>query len=639
MINFRRITSLLLFSFFIVCLSAQKDNFSYHVALIPDSLKENARSVVRHHLMDYKVDNDNHASQSIKRAVTLLKSGTGENELVLHYDENTKISHLKITLFDANGDLIREVRKNEINDFMAVGGGQFYTDNRVKHVTVDHATYPYTIEYEYDVKYKNFAIVYFPRFFPQSYEQSVVRSSFHADLPDENDLFYDLNQLEEPVMHTANGRKSYKWNVSSLKAKVPESYGPMSSKALPNVRTVLRRFEIISGVKSTFESWDEFGKMMNRLMADRDQLPKELAEEVRLAVGALSNDREKIAALYQFMQDRVRYVGVQLGIGGWQPFSAEYVEENRYGDCKALSNYMKSMLGEIGIESYPTLIYSGREHYAVRDEFPTSAFNHMILYVPSEDMYLECTSNYYPAGYISEQTLDRNVLWVTPEGGKLARTPAVEPADHGHLRTQHLKLDENGSAEVEINTRYVGAQHERLRYLYRSLSEKEFKEYLHENEHIPDVTGSTYEVKVSETEPYVDLTYATELPRYARKMGKRYFVPMNKLFAYDSRPDAEEEREFEVVNKKGRFLVDTVYLELPQGLSLEAKGENKIDIEHAAGEYHAEITQTGNQLRWVRTLKILPVTLPPEEYDGFRDFFLEVGKADRRQLVFKSVTR
>ncbi|PHI20080.1 hypothetical protein CEQ90_10115 [Lewinellaceae bacterium SD302] len=620
-------------------LSAQTQNLSYHIALIPDSLKENARSVVRHHRTDYRVTNDNHSGMTVSRAVTLLKGGTSENELVLHYDENTKISQLKITLYDANGNLIRDVRKNEINDYMAVGGGQFYTDSRVKYVTVDHSTYPYTIEYEYEVKYKNFAIVYFPRFFPQDFEQSVVQSTFHADLPGDNELFYDLNLLEEPEISTAGGRITYNWNVSSLRARASEPYGPNSSIALPNVRTVLGRFEIIPNVKSTFESWDEFGRMMNQLMAGRDELPAELSGEVRRTINELSTDREKIVALYRFMQDRVRYVGVQLGIGGWQPFSATYVEENRYGDCKALSNYMKSMLSDIGIEAYPTLIYSGREHYAVREDFPTSAFNHMILYVPSEDMYLECTSNYLPPGYLYEQTLDRNVLLITPEGGQLARTPAVEPADHGHLRTQRLRLAENGSAKVEINTRYVGARHERLRYLHRSLSKKEFKEYLHEEEHIPDVTGSKYAVEVSQSEPFVDLTYATELPRYARKMGKRYFVPLNKLFAFDSRPDAEEERDFAVVNKHGRFLVDTVYLELPQGLSLESKGEDKIDIEHAAGEYHAEITQTGNQLRWVRTLKILPVNLPPEEYAGFRDFYLKVGKADRRQLVFKSVTR
>lgn len=639
MIKFRRSLSLIVLLLFVLQLTGQELNLSYHIATVPDSLKENARSIVMQYNADYKVINDKQATMSVFRVVTLLKGGSGENELVLHYDKDTKISKFNISIYDANGVKVRDVQKNEINDFMAVGGGQFYTDSRVKHVTVDYPSYPYTIAYSYEMKYAGFGIVSFPKYFPQSFEQSVLMSSFTADLPEDNELFYDLNQMDAPATASVSGRRRYRWNVEGLKAKEPESFGPAYAKALPNVRTVLGRFEIISGVKSTFKSWDSFGQMMNRLIAGRDELPPELAQEVKQTVSGITEDRAKIAALYKFMQDRVRYVGVQLGIGGWQPFSAEYVEKNRYGDCKALSNYMMAMLDEVGIDAYPTLIYAGNTYYPIKEDFPTSAFNHMILYVPSEDMYLECTSNYLPPGYLNEHTLDRHVLWVTPEGGKLARTPEVNPVDHGHLRTQHLELLDNGSAKLKIKTRYVGADHEALRYFSRTLPKKELKEYLQENDHIPDVSGQHFELKAAEEAPFVDLLYETELPRYARKMGKRFFVPLNKLFPFDVRPEATESREFEVVNKAGRFLVDTVYISLPEGLSLEAKGKPIVDINHAAGDYHSELTTVGTQLQWVRTLKIHPVALPPAEYDAFRDFFLAVGKADRQQLVFKSVTR
>ena len=65
----------------------------------------------------------------------------------------------------------------------------------------------------------------------------------------------------------------------------------------------------------------------------------------------MNNDTDKISALYKYMQDKVRYVSVQVGIGGWQPIEAETVDRLSCGDCKALANYMESLLDVAGIKT------------------------------------------------------------------------------------------------------------------------------------------------------------------------------------------------------------------------------------------------------------------------------------------------
>lgn len=620
-------------------LTGQAQKIEFAAFLLPDSLKNGAESVVREYDKVYTVLSDNSATVEIHKVVTLLKSSSDENELVLHYDGDSKISRFNATIYDETGNQVRTIKKSELTDVMAVSGGQFYTDSRVQYVELEHSSYPYTIVYDYQLKVSNFGIVNFPHYFPQAFDQGVVKSSFTANVPLNNELSYDLFGLPEPASSLTDEQRSYRWEVNGLVPVQYESYTPVYSQMLPNVRTKLRRFDILKGVSASFDSWDDFGKMMHVLMEGRNQLPAELAAEARKAVAGLTSDREKIKVLYKLMQARVRYVGVQLGVGGWQPFSAEYVEQNRYGDCKALSNYMMSLLEIAEIESYPTLIYAGRPGYEVREDFPVSAFNHMILYVPAEDMYLECTSNYLPAGYLNDWTLDRSVLWITPEGGELARTPARLPSEHGHLRTQRLDLKEDGSAQLTLDARYVGEQHEYLRYRAKELSERELKEYLHEQEELPDVTGTDFTLTVHPDEPLADLHYRTELPRYGRKMGKRFFVPINRLFAYNRTPEKLESRTFPVVSRSARFYVDSVYISLPEGLRLESGAKESVDIEHPAGEYHAEFSQSGTQLLWTRTLKLRPVTLPPEAYEEFRDFYLAVSKAEKGQLVFKSVTK
>ncbi|MEL6276601.1 MAG: DUF3857 domain-containing protein, partial [Bacteroidota bacterium] len=447
--------------------------------------------------------------------------------------------------------------------------GQFYVDSRVKTITLEHASLPFTVVFEYELKLNDFGMIRFPRWVPRGFEQSCQQASFTAVVPNDNELLYDVHELDEPVVKRDDKVTTYRWAVENLPAIKWEPFRPVFAKVLPNVQAQLRRFKISDKHVGSYGSWKDFGQLIVELCKDRDELPASLKAEINQLVAGVDSEAEKIDLLYRFMQERMRYVGVQLGIGGWQPFSAAYVEKNRFGDCKALSNYMGAILKEVGITSYPVLIYSGNRPFdTAREEFPTCVFNHMILYVPSEDTYLECTSSNAPTGYLSESTLDRNVLLITPEGGQLARTPALEPSEHGHLRRIDLTISEDGSADLAIQSRHYGGEQEYFRAVYHNLSPKEQKEWLHKYNFLPDVSGENYQLLVSKEKPEVALTYSTHLDRYARKMGKRMFVPINKLFAYDDIPPKIEDRKLPVVFKECRFFVDSIYLQLPENLTV-----------------------------------------------------------------------
>ncbi|TXF87823.1 DUF3857 domain-containing protein [Neolewinella aurantiaca] len=611
----------------------------YSAFTIPPELKEGASSVVRLRDITYEVHSTNKATRTERKVVTILNDQhQHENRMVMHYDKDTDVVTFKATLYDAYGDKVKTAKKSDIEDFLYISSGQFYEDNRVMTTVIEDLSYPYTVEFEYKSVVKDFSMVAgFPNWQPLGFNQSVERASFEAIVPADNELLYYQNELPEPETSSSAKGKVYRWEVSGLTARKYETDAPPASKTMPYLRTGLRAFSI-GDYHGTYDSWQSFGAFIGGLMDGRDELPGELVTLVHESTNGISSEREKIEQLYRLLQERTRYVGVQLGVGGWQPFSAGYVEENRFGDCKALSNYMGAMLKEVGIESYPVLVYAGETPYFPVDEnFTTSAFNHMILYVPSEDMYLECTSSDAPPGYLGDGTDDRNVLHITPEGGKLARTPALKTADNGHLRTITIAVKNSGSADVRLDAGYYGASHDLLRYYASNeLDEKKLREGLQRNDVLPDVNGQDFSLSCNPDLPVAELRYTTEVPGYVRKLGKRMFVPLNKFYAYDYVPDKLTERKFPIVSNIARFYVDTVHLNFPDELEVESLGDEETTIRHAAGEYRAQVVSAPGSITWIRTLKLLPVDLPASGYEEYRQFFVDVRKAEKRQVVLRT---
>ncbi|MEL7159296.1 MAG: DUF3857 domain-containing protein [Bacteroidota bacterium] len=628
----------LLLLLFVLGASLSAQDLSLSGLTVPPGLRKDASSVIRSYEQHYRATSPGSATLRVRKVVTLLNDNHyDENELVVHYDDDSKITRFKATLYDALGQKVRSAKKSEIEDVRATSAGTFYGDSRVQTTTITHTSYPYTVEFEYEKKLSSASIFQFPRWLPMVYDQSVESSVFTAEVSTDNKLLYHANDLPEPTVTEENGMRTYRWEVKDLPARKWEPAAPPASRNLPYVRTALHNFDL-GDYAGSMASWDDFGQFMNRLIAGRDELPVNLKTLVHETTDDLGSDREKIAALYRLLQDRTRYVGVQLGIGGYQPFPAKYVEENRYGDCKALSNYLGAMLKEVDIASYPVLIdWNDRSFFPVDEEFTTSAFNHMILYVPEEDMYLECTSSVSPPGYLGSGKEDRNVLWVTPEGGKLVRTPAAAPADNGYVRTIKVAIQADGGAEIDLHTGYYGATQERYRrFAHAEPDASKQLEYFNKSGTLPDVHGSDYSLTFDPDEPVADLTYRTSVPGYARKLGKRFFVPLNKYYRYESVPDPVSERRLPVESNVARFYVDTVHLSLPQDMEIESMGDAEITFAHATGEYWASVTSPEDgRLTWIRTLKLLPVSLPAEAYADYRQFFVDVAKADRRQIVLR----
>ncbi len=603
---------------------------------LDSSFLKHARSLVIEEAIEIEVKSEKEARYRHKKSFAILSSKSDERKLYNHYDSDSKIHSFKARIYNSKGELVRKLGKDDIEDISAAVGVGAYQDDRFKVLDFTYTDYPYVVEYEYEQTVKGISMAAFPDWSIQGWRESVLQSSYTLHIPDGMEFQYQsLNGRFVPKeSRNTPGEVTYVWKVENLPALKQEPFGPPSSEVLPQVRISLDQFEI-AGYRGGLTSWEAYGKFMHQLFQDRSEMPDELKVEVRQLVRGIEDEQKKIQILYNYMQERMRYVSIQFGIGGWQPFDPAFVHENQYGDCKALTNFMHCMLREVGIDSKPVLTYQGdRPYYALSDTFATSAFNHVILYIPSEDIWLECTSNSLPVNYLGSDNADRRGLLFGPEGGRVVQIPALGSADNHSQTHITLALKSDGSAEMSFDSKRNGASHEILRQLEDYLSHDEQREWLLSKYAIPTFKMASFNLNVSGDQPEAELRFQAQVQKYAAKMGKRIFVPLNKFTAAESVPEAIEKRQFPIVRRNGIIELDTIEIQLPEGYRVESINRKTVDLKSEFGSYHLEFLDSkSDKVRFTRKLEFFPIKKSADWYEEFRTFLLAIAKSDAQKMV------
>jgi len=156
----------------------------------------------------------------------------------------------------------------------------------------------------------------------------------------------------------------------------------------PKVMMGLEHFHL-EGFDGTATNWLDFGKWYaTKILNGTIDLSDQAIAKAKSIVGAETDPIKKAKILYQYLQDKVRYVSIQVGIGGWKPMQANDVDKLGYGDCKALSNYTKALLQAVGVPSYTTILYGNPSKMNIQNDFVSMQGNHMILCVPNEGQNL-----------------------------------------------------------------------------------------------------------------------------------------------------------------------------------------------------------------------------------------------------------
>ncbi len=607
----------------------------YAVFKIDTALLRKANAVKRFEEIRFEVTDLDKARYYHKYAITILnEKGDRFANMVEYYDKLQSIVSIDGKLYDAYGQKIKSLKNSDVLDKSGTGANELADDNRLKVHNFYHKTYPYTVEYEIELKFNQ--TMFYPRWDPVDNEHiSVVYSSMIVKLPESFGFRYKNFNIDKPETADEKGLKVYKWELKNFRAVELEYKCPDWPELVPFVYTAPELFQI-EGYKGNMANWQDYGKFVAALKQDRDQLPDNIKQAVHAMTDGLTDPKQKIEKLYSFMQENTRYISIQLGIGGWQPFSATYVAQKKYGDCKALTNYMYSLLKEVGIRSNYTIIKAGRGGHFFVPDFPCSQFNHVILSVPlqKDTVWLECTSQSMSAGYLSDFTDDRYALMIDENGGKLTRTPKYDLNNNVQLRKINAAIDQNGLASIAVDGYYQALQQEELHGMIKYLSNDKVKEHLNEAFNLPNYELVSYDYKeIKGSQPVIKENLKLSAGNYATISGKRLFVMPNILSKSSKKLTTDETRKYDYVEDLEYRDIDTVEIKIPAGYKPESLPKD-ILIQNKYGKYAATVKVQDDKIIYYRIMEQYSGRFAATEYGDIVKFFEQVYKADRNKLVF-----
>ncbi len=634
----RTITSLL-FTISIVFTSSAQEIIP--ISSIPDSLKENANAVYILNKGSFDITNDSRAIYKTHQIIAILNpKAEWMARKTLWYDKFSKVNYLKGNKYDASGKFIEKLRKSDIIDQSSYDGFSVFTDSRLKNADLRQTSYPFIVEFEYETEFKYTYYIPDWQVLPRQ-NVSVIQSIYKITAPQEYEPRIKISNTDKDISRRVQDGIVYMGiEFNNFKAKERESYGPDFDELTPIVKCAPSKFNY-DGYKGDMSTWNNYSKWQMSLNKGKDDLSEEAIQEIKAHIENISNREEKIKAVYEFVQNKTRYVSIQLGIGGWQPFPASDVDKLGYGDCKALSNYTYSLLKAVGIASNYTKVYGGDNPPDIDVNFPDNSFNHIILCVPNEQdtIWLECTSQTNPFGYVGDFTGDRDVFVINESGGKIVHTTVYDKESNTQIGKASVTLAENGTTKAVIQIKYAGLQSENSNInfnLHNTKKEQEKWIYKYTGISNFEIVDFNFEIEKNKI-PVVTENLNVFIRDFSSLKGNRLFFTPNLMNRWDSSPKRYKDRQTDVVRKFTGVDIDSITYTLPEKYKVEFLFE-AINIESQFGKYTASVSFEDDKLLYVRRLELNKGRFPKEDYDEFRNFYRSIVKADKTKVVFVNGT-
>jgi Domain of Unknown Function with PDB structure (DUF3857)/Domain of Unknown Function with PDB structure (DUF3858) len=611
---------------------------SFPASAIPENLKKNADAVIRKDLTTIqinKIDDIRYQFYTVK--TVLNKDGESDAQVYIPYEKGNSISDVKVNIYDESGKKIKSYSKSDFGDFANNNQGTFYSDNRVMALSYTPTQYPYTVEFSYQISDEN--TVFLPDFIPfsttkVSLEEAQMKIINKSGIELKSKIYPSSYNYTAVSESESSGEKIYTYkNVPAIDDAF---LLPQPVKILPKVSFALTKFNL-EGKQGSINSWSDFGTWYyNSILQPVSVSTPGIKAEV-MSLNLQGTTEEKVKKIYQYMQNKTRYIFVALGIGGWQPMLPDEVQKKGYGDCKGLTNYMKALLDEAGIPSYYSVINSGSSPVSFDKDFPKMGGNHVILMVPTEkgNIWLENTSQQIAFNHLSYSTTDRNVLSIRKEGIELVNTPVYTAEQSKEKQLLKIKVNEDNSILGEGNFSYTGLQYDN-NLILATLSPKERTEAVKnmlDVLHFEKIELKNFLNDKDNAVAKYDLDFKAN--NYSKNAGSSMIFRAVPIYS-DNVYKKEDNRELPFELRQSFEDDYEINFTLPPNYKVDELPENVV-LNSEFGTYKLSFVKNGDGLKVNRSIRINKGLYPKEKYNDYVNFRKKTINIDNSKILISKI--
>ncbi len=592
---------------------------------------------------DFSVDATGKFVQTERSALRVLNRRAAEPYLQAVGLENNdrKVTSIQTWAISAAGR-VTQSGKNDLVNEAGYPGFEVFSDNRIKKIIIPGAEDGALVGYE--IVTQGHIPINGERF--QMEEEIPIRlTELRVSVPSGSlrwfvnhpDRVQVLNQSSNGAAFRTENRpaipdESDAPPFTSLAAEVFINYDPKGPAAL--------------------QSWEDAGHAYHTLFDSGEKPETEIASEVeRLATGQ-SDALAKIDALYTYVSRQIRYVAIEIGVGGFQPHLPADVYKNKYGDCKDKATLLISMLAKIGLRGYPALVGTRRDVEADPVAPTLATFDHMIVALPvpaelrsavekfpaynsrNQILWMDPTSEFDPLGQLPEMDQGVFALIVYSERGDLQRIPEAPAAQNGYEYAVNVHLQPDGTGTAEVDSKYFGVSNASRQYFYRGRSRDEILRAFEERVTRYVNQASFRQASISGIDD--NRQQITEQFSFAGNFATAssgdswFFQPL--FLSGIAVPEVPLRPRKLPLDVGTPYHVKCDYrLELPGGMRVERLPE-KTSIMSEFGEVAIEYSMNGNDLVATQTVSFAQSRVSPDKYPDFRDFVNAYIRATRLRL-------
>ena len=557
------------------------------------------------------------------------RAGEEYAEITLPYSKLHKVSKVDAFIKDKNGIIVKKLKSSDIVDRNEIADFSLYEDNFVKEFTLVHNEYPYTICYSYTEQQDAF-------FFINNWcpvintEIPTLKASMTLEVPLDYPIAYTSQLIDSFKVDTLEKQIRYSWKTSYLHQFTQEVYAPDKHTFMPNVNIVPLKFKYDKeGEQNT---WIAYGNWEYNLMEGLDVLPDAEKSVIDKLVKDLKDDNEKVKTLYHYLQDETRYINVTIATGGMKPYPASYVAVNKYGDCKALTNYMKAVLSYVGIKSLYTDVYAGDEIKKIDRVFPSMQFNHVILCIPlkNDTVWLDCTSD-GPYNHLGTFTQNRNVLLIEKDHSHFTKTPSLSVKDVTVTRSIEITTDSLNEVMAYVQSIYKGISYESLFELSHSVSESKKEQIIHNflNESNYELIDYKF-IPANRDSAFISFEYRLKANQLYKKYGNDELIGLIPFYVPSFTTPKIRKYPVQIdfpINK-----LDTLNYRVPFDYAVSSLPQNQ-KITSRFGTYSVQSTQKGNSVEVIKRFILYAGNYPIEQYKEFFQFVSTVSESENNSYI------